>query len=316
MRLTQGVDTSSNNGNGTGVVNFSAIQLSGRTFAMIRVGYGTRTGGTFSPYISKSYRSQMEAARQAGLDTGVYWYTTALTVQEAQQEADACLKALEGQRVNYPVAFDQEYQPQIQALSRQQRTDLCRAFLERVKAAGYYPLLYGSSNWFDQYLYDNQLQDFDHWVADYSSRLTYRGSGRVGIWQYSGSGSIPGVEGPIDLNVAYLDYPTLIRQAGLNHLPPEQPEPTPEQPEPTPEQPEPTPEQPEPTPEQPEPTPEQPEPTPEQPEPTPEQPEPTPEQPEPTPEQPEDPQPSDCLLLRLWRWIIRPWKRLWHCFFH
>ena len=284
-------------------MNFSAVQLSGRAFAMIRVGYGTRAGGRFSPYISKAFQSQMAAARQAGLDTGVYWYTTALTVQEAQQEADACIGALRGLRVNYPVALDQEYQTGLQALSRQQRTDLCRAFLQRVQAAGYYPLLYGSSNWFDQYLYDEQLREYDHWVADYSGRLTYRGGAPVGIWQYSGAGSIPGVEGPIDLDVAYLDYPARIRQAGLNHLPPEpEPEPKPE-PEPEP-KPEPEPE-PEPKPEP------EPEPKPE-PEPEPD-PEPKPE-PEPKPDPEPEPKPPFRPLCWLWRWMKGLWRRLWRFF--
>ena len=213
-----GVDVSSNNGGGTGEVNFPAIKAAGRTFVMVRAGYGFRRDGQFEGYVSEAFGRQVLAAQAAGLEVGAYWYTAAATVEEARAEARACVGAAASYQLTYPIAFDQEYQPTLADLSRQERTDLCKAFLEEVRAAGYYPMLYASKDWFEEFLDDGQLAGYDHWVADYAPALTYAGPGPVGLWQNSGTGSIEGVEGPIDLDVSYRNYPEVIRRAGLNHL--------------------------------------------------------------------------------------------------
>lgn len=241
--MIQGVDTSSNNG----AVDFAAVKAAGRNFAMIRVGYGLRTDTGFFGYISKAFAKQVKDAQSAGLDTGAYWYSYATTPEEARIEAQACLKAIAPFTLTYPVAFDQEYQQQLEVLSRQERTDICKAFLQEIEAGGYYAMIYASTDWFEEFLYDDQLDMYDHWVAQYGSDLDYKGE--ASIWQYSGNGQIEGVSGPIDLDVSYKNYPQLIREAGKNHLTPD-PEPEPEpDPEPAPE-PDPEPE-PEPQPEQP-----------------------------------------------------------------
>ena len=216
--MYEGVDTSSNNNGGTGLVNFDAVRISGRAFAMVRVGYGLRSTSGFSGYISKSFVQQLKNAQAAGLDTGVYWYSRAVNEEQARIEADACLKAIAPYQLTYPVAFDQEYDGQIMALTRQKRTNICIAFLEEVRRQGYYPMMYASKDWYENWIYDSQLQKYDHWVAQYADRLTYQGE--TSIWQYSGSGSIPGVTGAIDLDVSYKDYPTIIREGGNNHLTP------------------------------------------------------------------------------------------------
>ena len=216
--MYQGIDTSSNNQNGTGIVDFPAVSRSGRTFAMIRVGYGIQRTWGFEGYVSKSFVPQLVQAQAAGLDTGVYWYSHALNTDQARIEARTCLDAIKPYRLTFPVSFDQEYEPQILALSRRERTNICIAFLQEIRKAGYYPMMYASKDWFETKVYDKELAEYDHWVAQYASKLTY--SGEAGIWQYSGSGTIPGVTGLIDLDVAYRDYPKLIREGGYNHLEP------------------------------------------------------------------------------------------------
>ena len=213
--MIQGVDVSSNNQNALDM-DFAAIKAAGRQFVMVRVGYGVENNGVYSGYISKAFAPQITKAQAAGLDTGVYWYSYATTAEQAKIEAQACLKAIAPYKLTYPVAFDQEYQAQLLALTSQQRTDICKAFLEEIENAGYYASLYASKNWFEQYLHDDQLAAYDHWVAQYAPNLTY--AKEAGMWQYSGTGKIEGVAGPIDLDVSYYDYPAIIRQAGLNHL--------------------------------------------------------------------------------------------------
>ena len=214
--MIQGVDVSSNNNNGTGNVEFDAVKAAGKQFAMIRVGYGTRYGGSFSGYVSKAFAPQVQNAAQAGLDTGAYWFSGASTVAEARTEARACLEAIQDFQFTYPIAYDQEYTSITAPLSRRLRTDICLAFLQEVQDAGYYAMIYASKSWFENELYDAELRPYDHWLAQYAAAPTYTGS--FGMWQYSGSGSIAGVTGPIDLDVAYKDYPAIIRAAGLNHL--------------------------------------------------------------------------------------------------
>ncbi|MBC8584460.1 glycoside hydrolase family 25 protein [Youxingia wuxianensis] len=229
--MIKGVDTSSNNSNGTGKVDFRAIKTSGRQFAMIRVGYGRWENGEFVGYISQSFAPQIQAALAAGLDTGVYWFTYAVTEEQARIEARACLKAIEPYTLTFPVAFDQEYVPSIQALTTEERTNICIAFLEEIKAAGYYPMLYGSKDWLENWLDGSRLEDYDKWVAQYAPKLTYKGN--VGMWQYTGSGIISGVQGPIDLDLAYKDYPSIIGGQEDNPETPQLPDPPekPEQPE-------------------------------------------------------------------------------------
>lgn len=219
----RGVDVSSNNEGGTGAIDFAAIKKAGYNFAIVRVGYGTNSGGIFRGYISKSFVPQIEAAQAAGLDVSVYWYSNAATVEQAVIEAQACLSAIKPYKLDYPVYFDQEYDSPCGkwgvGKNRQLRTDLCKAFLETVEKAGYFAALYASKDWLDNWVFGEQLTAYDKWVAQYASRCTYTGD--YGMWQHHGDlpgfvGKISGVRQAIDLNDCYKDYPAIIRAAGLN----------------------------------------------------------------------------------------------------
>ena len=193
-----------------GRIDWAKVKASGVQFAIIRAGYG-REVSQKDAYFEANYAG----AKAAGLPVGAYWYSYATTTEGAKAEARACLEVIRGKSFEFPVWFDQEYEPAIKALTKQQRTDIVKAFCETLEAAGYYTGLYCSRDWLQNWLYPAQLKAYDIWVAAYGSS-----PGRVplpyGMWQRSSSGKVPGISGNVDLDIAYKDYPAIIKRAGLN----------------------------------------------------------------------------------------------------
>lgn len=202
----KGIDVSKHQGE----IDWQKVKDSGVEFAILRAGYG-REISQVDPCFEKNYA----ACKAVGLPVGAYWYSYATDPYGALKEAHTCLKALQGKCFEYPVWFDQEYEPGIKALTSQQRTDLVRVFCAELEEQGYYTGLYCSRDWLEHWVLPDQLKALDIWVAAYGSTpgnvpLPY------GIWQYSGTGQVPGIAGPVDLDTAYKDYPAIIRRAGLN----------------------------------------------------------------------------------------------------
>lgn len=209
-----GIDISSHQGE----IDFQRVKAAGASFVIIKAGQGTRQFGTFR-------EKYLPAVLAAGLDWGAYWWSDAVTAEEAGAEASAFVRALEGLRPTFPVYMDQEYGSPPAALgntpaAKQLRTDMVLRFLKTLRDAGYYPGLYSSTDWLRNWLYDAQLRDCQKWVAQYASQCTYPGA--YGIWQHHGDvpgyvGRIDGISVPVDLNECYVDYPAAIKKAGLNN---------------------------------------------------------------------------------------------------
>lgn len=115
-----------------------------------------------------------------------------------------------------PLAYDIEYEPGILALSDSTRTQMVKAFLNKVEAAGYYGMLYASKDFIQNYLNYNELKSYDVWCAQYGSSCTCPLP--YGIWQYSSKNAlnIPGYGRSLDCNHVYKDYPTIIKNGNLN----------------------------------------------------------------------------------------------------
>ena len=208
MAERRGIDISSHQGQ----IDFAAVKAAGYDFVIIKAGQHLTQMRTFR-------ERYLPAVRAAGLDWGAYWWSDAVTVEEAQAEAQAFVKALNGLKPTFPVWMDQEYASPAGTAwgvnkGRQLRTDMARAFLEVLEQEGYYAGLYASKDWMENWVYDSQLRDYDRWVAQYAAKCSYSGS--YGIWQQSGSGEVPGIQVPVDLNICYQDYPSIIKKAGLN----------------------------------------------------------------------------------------------------
>ena len=204
-----------------GTMNWVDVKKAGITHAMIRAGYGRYTGQK-DPQFDRNVQ-QCEAT---GIAWGAYWYSYATSVAEVRQEAKIFLsiiaeKIAQGYNPTLPLAYDIEYEPGILALSTATRTEMVRAFLSEVEAAGYYGILYASKDFIQNRLNYKSLAQYDVWCAQYGSRCTCPLP--YGIWQYSSTNAlgIPGFGKSLDCNHAYKDYPAII--AAMTGTAPEAP---------------------------------------------------------------------------------------------
>jgi GH25 family lysozyme M1 (1,4-beta-N-acetylmuramidase) len=159
------------------------------------------------------FESHYKGAKAAGIPVGAYWYLDALTVDDAQKEADAFIQRLSGKQFEYPVFLDLENESQFQ-LGKKKVSELIRAFLERVEKAGYWVGLYMSKSQLENYVDDDIKSRYCIWLAQWDvSKPTYGGA--YGIWQYN-VGKAAGIKGDCDLDYSYVDYPAQIKAKGLN----------------------------------------------------------------------------------------------------
>lgn len=210
MNTRLGVDISKYNGR----CNMDLAKKSGLSFVILKAGSGYSGE---DPYWVRNYN----ACKKAGLGVGAYWYCYATNVDEALREADMFIHSLEGMEFDYPVYLDMEDKCQSR-LGNDLRTRIAYAFMKRVESSGYYVGLYTMKSWLDNSFDMERLKEFDLWVARWSSRgHGYKGPGLVGMWQYTNRGHFKGIgttsEGGSDANVAYIDYPTIIKKKGLNN---------------------------------------------------------------------------------------------------
>lgn len=194
-------------------VDWQKVKEEGIRFAMVRVGYCMNDGAL---KVDRMFKSHMEGAVAAGLDVGVYLYSYATSSSAAKKAAQQVLKAVEPYRLTYPIALDMEYDDEYIKNSKENNTAIAAAFLREMEKGGYYAMLYCSKDFLDSYLLPERLTAFDKWIAQYNSKCTSKHA--HGIWQYSGSGKVRGVAEKVDLDVAYKDYPRIIRRAKLNKL--------------------------------------------------------------------------------------------------
>lgn len=157
----------------------------------------------YNPKHLEYFHNNLKGATDSGLDLGVYLYSYATTKKEAQEEAFALLEQIKGYPINFPVAYDLEDACQ-KSLTKQERTDLVKAFCEVVRQAGYQPALYASKSWLTTMVDVKQLSQYDIWVAQYNTVTTY--GGNYSMWQCSSKAQVDGIKGNVDMNMLYKDY--------------------------------------------------------------------------------------------------------------
>lgn len=202
--LTKGIDVSKYQGN----IDWQKVKASGVDFAILRAGYGK-----FFSQKDPSFDRNYENARKAGVKVGAYWYSYAKSTNDAKREAETFLKVLSGKQFEMPVAFDIEESSQAQK-GKAFVSSLIKAFCERVENAGYFVSIYASKSWFDNYIDDECKKLYDTWLARWGASPDYNGN--IGIWQNSSSGRIDGIAGRCDTDIAYKNYPLIMKQYGLN----------------------------------------------------------------------------------------------------
>lgn len=193
--------------------------------AIIRAGYGRNN-------IDEYFERNITECNYLGIPCGVYWFSYAYTPEMAKAEARYCLDAIKPYRVELPVCFDFEYDSVAYAkkngvtITKNDATKFVHAFCGEIENAGYYAMNYTNPAYLAQYFDDTTLR-YDLWLAQWPTNPNPDKPPRdCGIWQYTSKGAVSGISGNVDTNAAYKDYPTIIRNAGLNNLAPKQEEKT------------------------------------------------------------------------------------------
>lgn len=210
--ITIGIDVSKYQGN----IDWSKVAADGIDYAMIRVGYRTLESGQIMEDSSAKYNMQEAAAH--GIKVGVYFFSTAISEEEAVEEANWVTEFIAQYPITYPVVYDCENYENEKSrqlhLTKEERTNIAKIFLNKIYENGYTPMFYGSRN---ELLADNKWvtteleKTYKIWLSCYPSppypqteRADYLGT--HSMWQYTNDGTVDGISTPVDINVAYFGY--------------------------------------------------------------------------------------------------------------
>jgi len=197
-----GIDVSEFQGN----INWNAVAADGIDFAMIRCGYrGYGEGGLHE---DPNFRKNIAGALAAGLDVGIYFFSQATNVAEAQEEVSYTLELIRDYDITFPVAYDWE---QITVRGARTRypdwavvTDCAEVFCEAVAAAGYTPMVYFNPTMAYLHLDLSRIQNYAGWLANYVECTEYAYDFRM--WQYGSDGNVAGISGRVDMDIAFTDF--------------------------------------------------------------------------------------------------------------
>ncbi len=209
--MAKGIDVSSHQGN----INWDEVKKS-IDFAIIRCGFGNN----LTSQDDNKYERNTQECERLNIPYGVYLYSYATTIEQANSEVEHTLRLIKNKKIEYPIFLDVESEVQ-KALPLDTLNDIVYHYCQKLEEAGYYVGIYANLDWFVNRLNRPQLDKFDHWLAQWSSEPTY--TKPFGMWQYTSKLTLSGIDGYVDGDIAYKDYPKLIREKGLNHLEEENP---------------------------------------------------------------------------------------------
>ena len=195
--IARGIDVSKHNLS----IDWSQVPSSGVSFVFIKAG---STNSGVDPY----FDANMRGANAAGLKTGVYLYSYAANVDQAQNEANLLLQWMSNYTVSYPVVYDVEDACH-KNMSQAQLQEIINTFCSTIEAQGYYPVVYSSKN-----MFVNKIGNirYDKWVAQYADALEYDGAA---FWQNTSHGSVAGIPTRVDMNYQFKDYSSIIVSDGF-----------------------------------------------------------------------------------------------------
>ena len=192
----KGIDVSSWQGN----IDWQQVKDSGVEFVIIRVGgRGTTEGNIYPDEMCQTY---YEGARAAGLKVGAYFFSQSVTEEEAIEEAEYVLDVVKDWDVEMPIVYDWEYigdGARTDNVVAGLLTEMAKAYCETVKNAGYEPMIYFGRSQSADLLILSELVDYGFWLAMYNPIMDY--PYKIDIWQYTETGSVPGISGNVDLNL-------------------------------------------------------------------------------------------------------------------
>ena len=191
-----GVDVSAYQGE----IQWQKVKASGIQFAMIRLGY--RGYGTGKLVEDERAQVNLREAGRAGLQLGAYFFSQALTVEEAQEEMDFMLEILGDTQLDMPIVLDWEIPAADARTARMDSETLMEIqlyFCREMEKKGYQPMVYFNWHQSENLYVLHDLEDYPFWLALYQNRMTY--PWKVEMWQYTDKGRVPGIQGNVDLNV-------------------------------------------------------------------------------------------------------------------
>lgn len=200
----RGIDVSKWQGN----IDWNRVKASGVDFAILRAGYGS-----VSSQKDPTFEDNYQNAKAAGIPVGAYHYSYAKDIAGAKREAQTFLEWIKGKQFEYPVVFDIE-ESATYNLGRNTVSEIIKTFCSIVEAAGYYVSVYTNKSWLDHVVSDEVKSKYDTWLAQWTSTPSYVGP--YGMWQYTSSGTVDGISGRVDMDIAYKNYPEIIKRKQLN----------------------------------------------------------------------------------------------------
>ena len=182
-------------------IDWNAVAEAGVEFVMIRVGYRGYESGMLMP--DSMAQSHYEGAKAAGLKVGAYFFSQAVSAQEAEQEAAFTLEQISSWQVDMPVVFDWEYvagSARTGEVTREALSHITAVFWQKVQDSGYTPMFYFNQSQGEDMLNLSELVDYPFWLALYGD-MDY--PYQVKMWQYTNAGTVPGIPGDVDLNLYF-----------------------------------------------------------------------------------------------------------------
>lgn len=201
-KAMQGVDVSRYQGD----IDWAKVKASGISFAMLRVGYRGYESGIIT--IDEKFIQNMQQAIDAGVKVGAYFFSQAITEDEAIEEAEFVLQNISGYDISFPIVFDLEEisssDHRTYNLTREQRTNIAMAFCNRIEDAGYTPMVYGNASWLTDYYDLTQIIKYNIWLAQYSDCPSFPYDFKM--WQYTNTGYVDGINHIVDINLCFTPY--------------------------------------------------------------------------------------------------------------
>ena len=194
----RGIDVSEHQGR----IDWDAVKASGIDFAILRVGFGAPS---FGGRVDYQFNRNISECERLGIPYGVYIYSYAWDDQQAADEASMVISCLSGHNPRLPVYYDLEDNSIIANGRQAGLASRAQTFCNSISAAGFKPGIYANLNWFNNILTDSVFKSgsWDHWIAQYNWRCDY--TGKYSFWQYASNGRVPGINGNVDMNYAYVD---------------------------------------------------------------------------------------------------------------
>jgi GH25 family lysozyme M1 (1,4-beta-N-acetylmuramidase) len=208
--MKKGIDVSEHQG----IIDWKKVKDDGIEFAILRVGYAVT--------LDKQFLNNVKGCQDNNIPFGVYLFSYATDVNEAVAEAKFVLEKIKDFEVEYPVIFDYEYDSvrYFEKINKSKPSNelinqMASAFLLEIEKAGYYAMNYMNKDYYNHVFNDYIKTTFDNWIAVWGVGEAFT---TPNLWQYSSTGKVNGINGNVDMNYCYRDYPELIKSMGLNKL--------------------------------------------------------------------------------------------------